>query len=186
MPIENSGGVDRQRDDWNVEGLTGFSLRFGGDNGIGDSDGGQDSLIGQLIIETYVRERILFIDVNNTFDPTRDGTVVRYHVEQADGTPAPDWIRIVRDGFIVAERPVNLFDLRLKISAEMSDGTRISRSVQIDGPTGEIQPLADGEESRLLNGPSAENRTFGDQLRALVEPPAEAYASNQDKAANED
>ena len=125
---------------WDVEGLTGFSQRFGYDDALDDTDG--NGVTGQLIIETYVRERILFIDVNNTFDPNIHGRVVGYRVEMIDGSDVPDWLRIVRDGFFVAERPADLPDLKLKISAVMANGQEFSRGVHIDGPTGEIQSIA--------------------------------------------
>ncbi len=157
--LENGGAREDGFNDWEVEGLTGFSLKFGTTEDIADGDG-SDEAIGKLIIETYVRERILFIDVSNTFDPEVQGTVERYKVEMIDGSPVPDWIRIVRDGFIVAERPANLWDLNLKISAEMSDGNVISRGVEIDGPTGEIQPVELASEDR--------GKLFADQLRSLA------------------
>ena len=155
--VTGSGSV---YDDWDIEGLTGFSLKFGYGEGLGDGLASDDSS-GQLVIETYVRERILFIDISNTFDPATQGTVKAYKVEMADGSAVPDWIRIVRDGFVVAERPANLWDLELRISAEMSDGSVVSRGVSIDGPTGEIQPI-------ILAEPSSPP-LFQDQLRSLAD-----------------
>lgn len=167
---------------WDVEGLTGFSLRFGygdsetGNSGDSDRVGGvvyEDGagILGQLIIETYVRERILFIDVNNSFDPARQGIVERYSVAMVDGSEVPDWVRIVRDGFIVAERPASLLDLELVIKAHMQDGSEISRAVRIDGPTGEIQPLDDGFDGPNGgpdDGPDEGPLAFDAQLRKLA------------------
>jgi hypothetical protein len=149
-------------EDWNVEGLTGFSLKFGYSEGYGDGLT-DDSSVGELIIETYVRQRILFIDVNNTFNPETHGTVLRYEVKMMDGSPVPDWVRIVRDGFIVAERPATEFALDLKISAIMSDGEVVSRGVRIDGPTGEINPL------ELKDTPDNQAAGFSDQLRKIAD-----------------
>ena len=148
--MENSSKSAEQKinsqNDWNVESMNGFSLKFAHDDRL-EEEGVATLELGQIVIETYVRERILFIDVSNTFDPETDGTVTGYRVEMADGSELPDWIRVVRDGFIVAERPANLWDLDLKISAEMEDGSLVTRGVLIDGPTGEIQPLdIDGQE----------------------------------------
>ena len=139
-------------ENWDVEGLTGFSQRFGYDDALDDTDG--NSVTGQLIIETYVRERILFIDVNNTFDPNIHGRVTGYRVEMIDGSPVPSWMRIVRDGFVVAERPADLPDMTLKISAVMANGQLISRGVQIDGPTGEIQPVTLRDDSAARAQPT--------------------------------
>ncbi len=160
---ENSGISPEEHlvsvNDWGVESLTGFSLKFAHDDRQ-EEDDVEYSDVGQLVVETYVRERILFIDVSNTFDPDVEGVVTGYQVEMADGSDLPDWIRIVRDGFIVAERPANLWDLNLKISAEMEDGSLVTRGVLIDGPTGEIQPLEVGGQE--------DGKRFEDQLRSLV------------------
>ncbi|MEM1040691.1 MAG: Ig-like domain-containing protein, partial [Pseudomonadota bacterium] len=166
IAIENGSAFDT----WDVEGLTGFSLRFGyGDSLDMPLDGEViyepgAGILGQLIIETYVRNRILFIDVNNSFDPNVQGIVSNYSVRMADGSEVPDWVRVVRDGFIVAERPANLLDLELTITAHMQDGSEISRSVRIDGPSGEIQPLTGGI------GPSdpATPSGFDQQLRKMA------------------
>ncbi|MEO1398711.1 MAG: putative Ig domain-containing protein, partial [Pseudomonadota bacterium] len=168
IAIENGSVFDT----WDVEGLTGFSLRFGyGDSLASPLDSNViyepgAGILGQLIIETYVRERILFIDVNNSFDPKTQGVVNSYSVRMFDGSEVPDWIRIVRDGFIVVERPANLLDLELTITAHMQDGSEISRSVQIDGPTGEIQPL----ETSDPNNPTGSDapRMFDKQLRNMA------------------
>ena len=158
---ENGALASSIYEDWDVEGLTGFSLKFGYAEGYGDGLT-DDSSVGELIIETYVRQRILFIDVNNTFDPSTHGTVLRYDVTMMDGSPVPDWVRIVRDGFIVAERPVAEFALELKISAVMSDGEVVSRGVRIDGPTGEINAL---ELKEVEQGAAS---GFADQLRNIA------------------
>ena len=92
--------------------------------------------------------------------------VKRYHVDMADGSERPDWIRMVRDGFIIVERPANLWDLSLTIGAELEDGSVISRGVLIDGPTGEVQPL---EQNGTGEGGSGDDgKFFEGRLRSLV------------------
>jgi len=157
-------------ENWDVEGLTGFSQRFGYDDALKVTDG--NSVTGQLIIETYVRDRILFIDVNNTFDPNVHGRVTGYRVEMIDGSPVPEWLRVVRDGFFVAERPADLPDLKLKISAVMANGQEISRGVHIDGPTGEIQRLTLRDDSvdktqptMIFDGDSGEAKYEVEELK---------------------
>ncbi len=138
--LEDGRNALLARADWSVESLTGHSVKFGYQEETADTVT-ELAATGQLVIETYVRDRVLFIDVTNTFDPEIQGTVKEYRVTMANDEPLPDWIRVVRDGFVVAERPANLWDLNLKISAAMEDGSLITRGVAIDGPTGEIQPL---------------------------------------------
>jgi hypothetical protein len=152
-------GTSRQSDAWNVEGLAGFSLNFDlGDREESLSDGDRG---GRLLIETFVRNRILYIDIDNTFDPDKEGKVARYKVERADGKPLPDWIRIARDGFVIVERPVDITTLELKISAVLENGDHISRSVSIDAPTGEIQPLKTADDGR---------KDFHSQIRESLDP----------------
>ena len=56
----------------------------------------------------------------------------------------------------MAERPADLWDLQLKLSAEMESGDFISRSVRIHGPSGEIQPIDSGAGSNGFNDKLAE------------------------------
>jgi hypothetical protein len=134
-------------------GLSGFSLRFA----IGDS-GIEHSQIGQLIVETLVRERILLINITNTFEQVGDG-LVEYRVLQADGKPLPGWLSRADDGVLMGEHPANVEVLELKVIAIRGDGSTIVREVRIDTNTGEILPLdrVQRSEAPLM---------FGDQLRA--------------------
>ena len=155
-----------------VEGLSGFSASFN----VGDSETTDGDRVGKLLIETFVRDRILYIDVSNSIDPDRDGRVVRYNVEMVDGSKLPNWIRIARDGFIIVERPVDIATLELKISAILENGDRISRSVLIDAPTGEIQPLGSQDATpgdfvaqlrRSIHADSGLDSPLNEALRAL-------------------
>ncbi|MEM7303532.1 MAG: Ig-like domain-containing protein, partial [Pseudomonadota bacterium] len=151
------GGISTAESTFEAEGLAGFSLKFD----VGDSEDGAigSDRSGKLNMETYVRERILYLDITNTLDPVTEGRVERYNVEPVDGKKLPDWIRIARDGFVIIQRPAHISLLDLRVTAILEDGTEISRSVRIDAPTGEIQPLANVE-----TGPGR----FIDQLRQTI------------------
>ena len=70
----------------------------------------------------------------------------------------------------MAERPAKLWDLELRVSAEMSDGSLVTRGVKIDGPTGEIQPIeVDAEDKPAL---------FQDQLRRSLSDIGRGYSDN--------
>ena len=146
-------------EDWDVEGLTGYSLKFNVSGEAENAEGQNDG--SKLIIETYVRKRILYIDVNNSLDPETDGRVTKYSVNMANGTPLPDWIRVAKDGFIIVERPADVRNLELTIAAELDSGNVISRSVAIDSSTGEIQPLK-------VNAEEKSSAPFSDQLRTII------------------
>ncbi|EFL87815.1 Ig-like domain-containing protein, partial [Ahrensia sp. R2A130] len=178
-------GRDELNGSWDIEGLTGYSLRLGS-GGEGDalrSDGVEDDRTsGDLIIDTYVRNRILFIDINNSFDPEVQGMVARYSVEMLDGSPVPSWLRIVRDGFVVAERPASLWDLELKISANFEDGSVVSRGVRIDGPTGEIEAVTLAAPLVVSGYGSSAGLGFNDQLRSIADAPGIEYCQVGDNA----
>ncbi|MEM1318267.1 MAG: hypothetical protein AAGF29_08385, partial [Pseudomonadota bacterium] len=182
---EDANGRDPLNGTWDIEGLTGYSLRLGtgseGDTLRGDALE-DDRMSGDLIIDTYVRNRILFIDINNSFDPETQGIVTRYSVEMLDGSPAPSWLRIVRDGFVVAERPASLWDLELKIAAHFEDGSEVSRGVRIDGPTGEIEAVTLDAPGSVSGYVPTASLGFSDQLRTIADAPGLDYCEVGDNA----
>jgi hypothetical protein len=171
--LQNDGssghGDDVLGDKWNVEGLTGFSFKFD----LSSVDGNESPQgSSELLIETYVRKRILYIDVNNTLDPQAEGKVLKYSVVLANGDPTPSWIRIARDGFIIIERPADVRNLDLTISAELDNGRIISRSVTVDASTGEVQSLYASK-----NGDGA--TTFSHQVRSIIRDDTESLEKLQ-------
>ncbi|MEM9358715.1 MAG: cadherin-like domain-containing protein, partial [Pseudomonadota bacterium] len=126
---------------FNVEGLTGFSLRLGLlDNFAGTSD--KD----QVIIEALVREKVLMVQVsNNVSDDAK--TIVEYRFSRADGSPIPAWLDRVGSTLLLGERPADVEQLKLRIEVIYSDGTSESRAVKIEANSGEIQPFSQQQAS---------------------------------------
>ena len=99
-----------------------------------------------------------------------------------DGSPVPAWLRIVRDGFVVAERPASLWDLELKISAHFADGSEVSRGVRIDGPTGEIEAVTLAAPLVVSGYGTSVGMAFNDQLRSIADAPGIEYCEVGDNA----
>jgi large repetitive protein len=149
---ERFGG---SHDNWNPEGLTGFSLRF---------TFAADPLSparAQIVLDSLVRDRTLILNLSSTQIPDH-ARVVEYRVMQADGRPLPGWLDRVGTNVLMGERPVNVEDVRLRVIALMSDGTTLERDVVIQTSSGEIQPLADGKRADVMP-------LFTEQLRQFAQ-----------------
>ena len=138
---------------WGPEGLSGFSLRFS--LGIAQSD---QSHGGQVILETLVRDRVLLVQISNTFAMS-EGPATEYRIMQADGKPLPDWLDKTNGTLLIGEHPADVEVLRLRVIAILSDGTTITREVEIRTSTGEIQAL-------LVERRTEVPRMFSDQLES--------------------
>jgi large repetitive protein len=123
-------GLDRLFDprfgDFMVDTLTGFSVR--------ELDTGND----QIIIESVVRDRVIYMEIRDIGDGN-DPRVVEYQLRMRDGQPLPDWIRMDARGLAIIERPVDAQEIRLILRAIRADGSVIEIPVVIQGATGEIQ-----------------------------------------------
>ena len=144
---------------WAPQGLTGFSLHFALD---GESARSADHPHGRLVVETLVRERMLYIQMKNLFRPG-EGTftaddhrvipsdvedrgvagpfVTQYSAQLADGRPLPSWLGSGGKGLVMGERPADVDRIELRVKAVFSDGTEVTRFVTVDTNSGEIQPL---------------------------------------------
>ena len=146
--------IDERRETgspFNVEGLTGFSLRLGLlDNFAGSSN--KD----QVIIETLVREKVLMIQVSNSVSDL-DRQVVEYRFLRADGSALPDWLDRVGGTLLMGERPADAEQLQLRIEVVYADGTSESRTIMIETNSGEVQPFS-GQQA------GAAPKMFADQF----------------------
>ncbi len=123
---------DPRWSDFVVQSLTGFSVR--------QLDTGNE----QLMIESVVRDRVIYMEVR---DIGKDGEprIVEYQLRNRDGSPLPDWIRMDQRGLAIIERPVDADEIHLIVRAIRADGKVIDIAVVVQGATGEIQldaPLA--------------------------------------------
>ncbi len=123
-------GADRLFDprfgDFLVEGLTGFSVR--------QLSTGSD----QVMIESVVRDRVIYIEVRD-IGAESDPRMVEYQLRTRDGSPLPSWIRMDARGLAIIERPVDAETVRLIVRAIRADGQVTEIPVIVQGATGEIQ-----------------------------------------------
>jgi hypothetical protein len=139
-------GADRLFDprfgDFLTESLTGFSVR--------QLDTGSD----QLMIESIVRDRVLYVEMR---DIGADGQarIVEFQLLTRDGTPLPDWVRMDPRGLAIIERPADAETLRVIVRAIDENGQRIEIPIIIQGSTGEIQIDVPFDKS-LVRAPTLE------------------------------
>lgn len=127
---------------WQPEGLTGFSLRS---TFALESSTGREA---QVVIESLVRERTLILRVFST-EIANHATVIDYRVTTADGRALPSWLDRVGPQVLMGERPVDAEEIKLHVTAILSDGSTIERDVVVQTNSGEIQPLKLGKRSEL-------------------------------------
>ncbi len=155
---------------YDVQGLTGFSLRFSLSN-----NSGLVGSRGQLILETLVRENYLIVQISNSFALVGK-RAVEYRVMQADGRPLPDWLDYTGQGVLIGRHPVDIDNVRLRVTAILSDGSSVSREVEIQTMSGEIQSLVPGKRSELPRFFTEQLRTQGMLNPAQVTSLADAIA----------
>jgi hypothetical protein len=126
-------------DTWQVETLTGFSLRIAVD-GSDASDG--SSAANQIVVETLKRDNLVLVQISNTSELEQGHHLVGYNVFQSDGRPLPAWVASANAGLLLVDAPVDFTTLDLRIVARLSDGTTFTRAVSIRLSSGEIQQLS--------------------------------------------
>ncbi len=139
---------------FDVESITGFSLRMdvAGIPALGDA-----AHDGQIIVETFVADRIVYIQLSNTLDLGDGNKVAGYRVLEANGRPLPAWVKQADGGLLLAEVPAGAETIDLRISALKADGGVIERSVSVTLKSGEVSQLA---------APQERPPTFSEQIRA--------------------
>ena len=118
-------------DAWDVEGLTGFSLRFnvGVDGSIDDT----------VVIESLVREQTMVLRVGTG---ALKVAVADIRFTLADGAPLPAWLDRIGDGFLIGRPPTDLEQLTLRVTVVFADGTFESYDVRIETQSGEVGLLS--------------------------------------------
>ena len=123
--------------DFDVHSWVGFTLRMdvGSLPQLGDGD-----TSGEIVVDTLLRKNVLHIQISNTFDEVKKGSVSGYKVMLADGRPLPEWMSVSEKGLLLGEVPADSSPISLKIMALHPDGTVTTRFVTIYTATGEVKP----------------------------------------------
>ena len=117
---------DRRFGDFQVEGMTGFSVR---PQGLTEK---------QVMIESVVRDRVIYMEVRDV-GTGDDPMIIEHQLRMRDGKPLPDWIHFDKRGLAIIERPADVDEIHLIVRSIRSDGKVIETPVVIQGATGEIQ-----------------------------------------------
>ncbi|MCH9806872.1 MAG: cadherin-like domain-containing protein, partial [Alphaproteobacteria bacterium] len=152
---------------WNSQSLTGFSLRaeISGIPAAGDA-----TRNGQIIVDTIIKDRIIYIEMSNDLNHSQHGPVTEYAIKQADGRPLPDWAKQAQNGLLLAEPPPGQKVLETEIVAVLEDGTSITHRVAIQLASGEVRLIG---QSDAPHAPTFQQqiddaaRTGADEIRDL-------------------
>ncbi len=135
------GGVDQPRGFDSelfsrVNGAEGFSSRT---DVAGTQSRDPSTQIGQFVIESFIRDRVLYVEVYDTIDREKSRGFREFQAKLGDGRALPSWISASPDGLFVIERPAHVETVTLMITGLLEGGGSVIRTVQIDTPTGEIR-----------------------------------------------
>ena len=122
-----SGGID---------GAEGFSSRT---NITGAASNDPTSNVGQFVIDTFIRDRVLYVEAYDTIDTSKSRGFSEFRATLGDGRALPSWMSYSPDGLFLIDRPAHIESLTLKITALRDGGGAITRVVEIDTLTGEIR-----------------------------------------------
>ena len=128
---------------WDVQSLTGSSVRM---HIATEPHVGNMESLGQIIVDTMMRDRVIFVEISNRLPLDSSVRVESITVLRADGRPLPTWIDVADNGLLLAQAPVGGGALDMRIHARLTDGTIITRAVTLQLATGEVQ------EFKLENG----------------------------------
>ena len=139
-PLDFPGAADA----WGIQSLKGYSLRMD----VERLAEGSGTAVAQIIVDTLIREDQLMIEISNSLAATTDKRVTSYSVVQADGRPLPAWVSYADHGLLLAEVPSGGGVLELKVTAQLTDGSQITRAVSIHLETGEVHEVQIVAEQR--------------------------------------
>ena len=120
---------------WDAQSQVGYSVRMDVTEGVQSTDRVSGE---QIIVETLVRNRTMYVQISNTIHGLAGDRLIGYRVLQSDGSPVPSWVNIAAEGQLLIEPPIDGVELGLKIVARLSDGSSISKFVDIETATGEV------------------------------------------------
>ncbi|GJM17480.1 MAG: hypothetical protein DHS20C13_28070 [Thermodesulfobacteriota bacterium] len=138
---------------WDIAGIKGFAVSFS----LSELNPGTEADLSlfplrvggieaeaqdQLIVKSILRDRTLFLEVDYSITTDPNLSAIRVSVQQLDGSPLPEWLRVDDNGGLISgEPPVGTEDIKLRIEVSLSDDTKIVRYVDVNVNSGEIASL---------------------------------------------
>ena len=102
----------------------------------------------ELIIESLVRGRTLYLEIKYIIVSNPNLQVTSFSASMLNSDPLPSWLSVDREtGFIRGEPPVDVETLQLRIEVSLNDGTIIVRYVEVEVTNGEISLVRDIADS---------------------------------------
>ena len=134
-----------------------------------------DPRLDKFFLDVLNRHDVAFFEFKHTMDPLRDGTIVRTVITLPDGSPLPEWMKLVREGFISAKLPSEDTTVELKITIMLGSGNELSKtvivtvtnqqaSVEADGVIIEKQVAEVGQSARSIDQEKAPPEPVGAEI----------------------
>jgi len=121
--------------DWNVSGTFGYQSLMDEKN---ERDLlGMDDRLERISLEINSREGVLFIEFKNELRPEQDGKVVKTILLLPDGKPLPEWMKLIREGFISAKPPAGEKEVILELTVILGNGNELIKTMRVDLVSGE-------------------------------------------------
>ncbi len=132
--------------DWDVGGTFGF-MSLVDEKALRDANGA-DERLERISLDVATRQGTLFIEFSNKLNAEFDGIVVKTMLLLPDGSPLPEWMKLVREGFVSAKPPVGEEQITIELIVTLGNGTELHKPIHIDLVGGKvIETLADVEKN---------------------------------------
>jgi hypothetical protein len=129
--------------------------------------GSYDPRLDKFFIEVLNRHDVAFLEFKHSLDALRDGTIVRVAITQADGGPLPEWMKLVREGFISAKLPIQDETVDLKITVMLGSGNELSKPISVEVVNQQARVLDAVDSEAIAQG--EENTKASEKLSRSVE-----------------
>ncbi|MCJ8310280.1 MAG: tandem-95 repeat protein, partial [Rhizobiaceae bacterium] len=128
--------------DWSVAGTFGY-MALTDDIDDGEGNVAADPRLERFSVQAVNRQGALFIELTNQLDPERDGRVVAKTFTFNGREELPEWMKLLREGFISATPPADIGEITLGVSLVLETGKDLSKLVVIDVQSGAVIELAE-------------------------------------------
>ena len=121
--------------DWNVSGTFGY-MSLSEEKTERDILG-KDERLERISLEINSRQGVLYIEFKNELVADRDGQVVKTTLLLPDGKPLPEWMKLIREGFISAKPPVGETEIVIEMVVVLGNGHELTKTMLVDFKSGD-------------------------------------------------
>ena len=109
----------------------------------GEGNVAADPRLERFSVQAVNRQGALFIELTDQLDPERDGRVVARTFTFNGSEELPEWMKLLKEGFISATPPADIGEITLGVSLILETGKDLSKLVVIDVQSGAVIELAE-------------------------------------------